>query len=186
MSDRLRWNAKYQAGSHASGEPSTLIAQLGDWLPPPGKAVDLAGGAGRHALWLARLGWTVSLVDVSDVGLQLAASQAALAGVPLTTTQLDLVQQPPPAGPWDLVLITHFLHRPLYQQLHSVLAPGGRTIILQPTQTNLRRHPRPPAEYLLADRELPALIGGLRILYYREGWLEEGRHEALLVAERSA
>lgn len=59
-------------------------------------------------------------------------------------------------------------------------------MVIHPTRTNLARHEKPPARFLLEDGELPGLIQGLRIEHYEEGWLSEGRHEAVVVARRSA
>ena len=55
---------------------------------PPGEAVDLAAGEGRHALWLAGRGWRVTAVDFSAVGLERGREQAAAAGVPGVTWEV--------------------------------------------------------------------------------------------------
>jgi hypothetical protein len=55
-------------------------------------------------------------------------------------------------------------------------------VFCQPTLRNLERHARPGRPYLLVEGELPTLVQGLEVLQYEEGWLEEGRHEARLVA----
>jgi len=91
-----------------------------------------------------------------------------------------------PAGPWDVILSHHFLWRPLFQIYPAVLAMRGRLVIVQPTVTNLQRHDRPPRQFLLNAGELPSLVGDLDIIHYEEDWLDEGRHEAVLVAERNS
>ncbi len=185
--DRERWNRRYAAGDHAGQAPSSLLLGLSDWLPSTGRALDVAGGAGRHAVWLARRGLDVTLVDIAERGLELARDQAVAAGIELTTICQDVQEQPLPPGPWDLILVVHFLHRPLFAQFAGQLAPGGTLIVLQPTRSNLARHARPPAGFLLEDGELPGLVSpSLTIMHMREGWLEEGRHDALLVARRLA
>lgn len=75
-------------------------------------------------------------------------------------------------------------HRPLLAALPAALAPGGWLVLAHPTGTNLERHARPPRPFLLEDGELPALVRGLEAIRSEEGWLEEGRHEARLVARR--
>lgn len=182
--DRERWNAKYRRGEHAGREPSILMQEIAHFLPREGRAIDLAGGAGRHALWLAKRGLEVTLVDTSDVALELARQRAIELGVNLRTAQLDLQTESPPAGPWNVVICVHFLWRPLLERIPELLAPGGLFCFLQPTIRNLERHVRPAAEYLLFERELPSLVRGLSCLQYDEGWLSEGRHEARLVARR--
>jgi SAM-dependent methyltransferase len=187
--ERERWNARYGSSpSPAAGveEPSRFLASLEALLPRRGRALDVAGGSGRNALWLARRGLDVTLADVSDVALSIAARAAREEGLSLATVEVDLELGPPPAGPWDVVVCTYFLHRPLLAALPAALAPGGWLAVAHATRRNLEKHPRPPAQYLLAEGELRALAAGLELVRYEEGWLEEGRHEARLVARRAA
>jgi SAM-dependent methyltransferase len=181
--DRERWNARY-AEEGEPPAPSAFLVSLDALLPTRGRALDVAGGSGRNALWLARRGLDVTLADVSDVGLEKAARAAAAAGVALATVRVDLEADPPPAGPWDLVVCTYFLHRPLLAAIPAVLAPGGLLVVAHATRTNLTRHPRPGPGHVLDDGELPRLIRGLAVLSSEEGWLESGRHEARILARR--
>ena len=184
--DRERWNARYRAGDAPSPTPSAFVRSLDGVLPRRGRALDVAGGAGRHALWLARRGLDVTLADVSDVALEQAAARAREAGLPLRTVLLDLTEAPLPGGPWDAILCAYFLHRPLFAAFPGALAPGGILAVAHATRSNLLRHPRPGAGHLLDDGELPGLVRGLEILRAEEGWLESGRHEARVVARRPA
>jgi tellurite methyltransferase len=183
--DRDRWNARY-AEKAAASAPSPFLEALDGLLPRRGRALDVAGGAGRHALWLARRGLDVTLADVSDVALGQSAAAAAAEGLRLETVLVDLEEAPLPAGPWDLVLCTYFLHRPLLAAAPAALAPGGLLVVAHATRRNLERHPRPGPGHLLEDGELPSLLGGLELLRLEEGWLEAGRHEARAVARRPA
>lgn len=183
--DRDRWNARYAAKTELSA-PSPFLDELDDLLPRRGRALDLAGGAGRNALSLARRGLAVTLVDVSDVALAQAADAARAEGLSIATVRLDLVASPPPPGPWDLVLCTYFLHRPLFDAFAGLLAPGGLLAFAHATRKNLERHPRPGPDHLLDDGELPSLVRGLEVLRMKEGWSEAGRHEARLVARKAA
>jgi 2-polyprenyl-3-methyl-5-hydroxy-6-metoxy-1,4-benzoquinol methylase len=183
-SDRQKWNDKYLASSGPATQPSPLITALEPHLPETGRALDIAGGAGRHAIWLARRGLQATLVDVAQAGLRIAEQRAAETGVSLTTLELDLEQAAFPAGPWDLLLSSHYLQRSLFPLYPEQLSPGGILICLQPTLTNLERHPKPSARFLLQPKELPGLVPDLEILHYREGWLEGNRHEAILAARK--
>src|SRR5688572_2866920 len=58
--ERERWDARYREGAGAT-EPSAFIMSLDDVLPKSGRALDLAGGRGRHAIWLARRGMDVTV-----------------------------------------------------------------------------------------------------------------------------
>ncbi len=182
--DRERWNERYEAEAETPA-PSPFLLSLDAILPRRGRALDVAGGSGRNALWLARRGLDVTLADVSDVALERAAGAAAAAGVPLSTVRVDLEAEPPPAGPWDLVVCTYFLHRPLLAALPDVLAPGGLLVVAHATRTNLTRHARPGPDHVLEDGELPGLVRGVEVVRSEEGWLEGGRHEARLVARRA-
>jgi SAM-dependent methyltransferase len=182
--DRERWDARYRAGEHAAREPSRLLTDLDPYLPRQGRALDLAGGAGRHAVWLARRGLQVTLCDISPTALTLARQAAAAAGVAIETSEVDLDENPPPGGPWNLILSFHYVRRELFDECRDLLAPGGLLVFVQPTRRNLERHEKPGARFLLGDGELAGLAAGLDILHHREGWLEDGRHEALLVARR--
>ena len=183
--DRERWNARYLA-DEVLAPPSPFLAGLDDVLPRHGRALDVAGGSGRHALWLSRRGLDVTIADVSDVALQRASRAASDAGLSIATARVDLERAPLPAGPWDVILCVAFLHRPLFAAFPDALAPDGWLVFEHPTRSNLLRHARPGAAHLLDDGELPTLVRGLRILRYQEGWLDRGRHEARLVARRSA
>jgi tellurite methyltransferase len=181
--DRERWNARYREARDAPG-PSPFLAALDPLLPRRGRALDVAGGAGQNALWLARRGLAVTLADVSDVALARAAEAARAERLPLETVRVDLEESPLPAGPWELLLCTYFLHRPLFAAFPAALAPGGLLVFAHATRTNLERHPRPGPSHVLEDGELPTLVRGLEILRGEEGWLESGRHEARVVARR--
>jgi tellurite methyltransferase len=190
--DRRKWDAKYAevaAGTggdanHGIEAPSQMLLSLSDWLPTRGRALDLAGGAGRHAIWLAQRGLDVTLADISACGLQLASDRAAREGVTINCLNIDLEEEPFPAGPWDLILSVCYLHRPLFPAIEEHLAPHGRLMVIQPTTLNLERHSKPPAPFLLQPGELPTLVPNLRILHHTEAWLADGRHDAVLVASR--
>ncbi|HMC12402.1 MAG TPA: class I SAM-dependent methyltransferase [Pirellulaceae bacterium] len=182
--DRQKWDAKY-AAEDVPREPSAVLQGLAPLLPMKGKALDIAGGAGRNAIWLAQRGLNVTIADVSPRGLEIASERAKEAAVRITPLPADLEKGPFPAGPWDLILSVCYLWRPLFAIYPQVLAPGGLLVVIQPTKKNLDRHPKPPAGFLLNDGELPGLVSGLEILHYAEGWQADGRHDAVVVARKS-
>ncbi|HUE73879.1 MAG TPA: class I SAM-dependent methyltransferase [Pirellulaceae bacterium] len=182
--DRTKWDAKYADPDFAPREPSAVLMALEKFLPKRGRAIDVAGGAGRNAIWLAQRGLDVTIVDVSSVGLAQAAARAKEAGVTLTTLCTDLEEQPFPAGAWDLIVSCRYLQRPLFAVYPPVLARGGTLVVIQPTKSNLERHEKPPADFLLEDDELPRLVQGLTIVHSEEGWLADGRHDAAVVARK--
>lgn len=195
--DRAKWEDRYGAIGFEVAPPSQVLQRLRPFFPPipplgataqpTPRVLDVAGGAGRHAVWLAGLGYQVTLVDISSAGLGIAQQRADEQGVPLKTVCMDLDEAPLPEGPWDMILCTMFLDRTLFARSAARLAQHGTLIYLQPTRTNLTRHDKPPEGFLLEDNELPALVtqAGLHIVHYEEGWLEDGRHDACVVARRA-
>lgn len=186
--DRELWNDRYRGRTVDDAAPSAFIMSLDDLLPASGRALDVAGGAGADAVLLAERGLDVTLVDVSDEALQLARDRAAAHGVGLSTVRLDLEVEPLPTGPWDVIVVRHYLQRALLPLLADLLAHGGLLCVCIATRRNLERHPRPSARFLLEPGELPGLVPGLETVRWHEDWTDEGadgRHEAHLVARRT-
>jgi SAM-dependent methyltransferase len=179
--DRERWNETWRTREPA--EPAAFLVEHEALLPRTGRALDVAGGAGRHALWLAARGLDVTLVDVSEVGL----ARAAAANPAVRTERVDLEEGGAlPAGPFELVLCWHFLDRAHRDRYVDVLAPGGVLVIAQPTVLNLERHERPSRRFLAEPGELDAWVRDrdLEIVVSVEGWNGDGRHEAAVIAAK--
>lgn len=168
--DQERWDRKYSAGSHATGSEPEWLDEIGVELPTQGAALDLASGTGRVARWLARRGLDVTATDVSPVGLALAQSQAAEAGLQLEILPLDLTREALPAGPWNLISCFHYLQRDLFPALRATLAPGAFLVVEIATVRNLERHAKPSSRFLLEPGEIIDLVGDLKVDYYREDW----------------
>jgi len=109
------WDARYRSGERGPSEPHRLVIEAAD-LMPPGRALDLACGAGRNARHLAGRGWKVTAVDRSVAAIQIVR------GV-LADLERDTV--PFRDESFDLVIIIHFLHRPLFSEALRVARPGG-------------------------------------------------------------
>jgi len=183
--DRLKWDAAY-ARRPNDAPPSPFLAAVLDLLPTRGRALDLAGGAGRNALLLARHGLDVTLADIAPSGLAAARRRAEAEDSTLRVHETDFDDGFPP-GPWDVLIDFNFLDRRLFPALPSLLAPGGWFVFLQPTTTNLERHPRPSARFLLEPGELRGLLPtDLDVVRFEESWGPEGRHEARLVAQSAS
>lgn len=184
--DRAVWDERYRGlaanPDYRVESPSEFFVRHAHVLPTAGRALDIGGGAGRNAIWLASRGLDVTIVDISAAGLAAAAVAAGTAGVALTTCELDLERSPLPAGPFNVVLCSHFLLRDRVAEVPERLAPRGVFLMTHPTLRNLERHPRPGRRFLLDDGELANLIPGLAIHHYREGWNPEGRYEAEIIA----
>jgi len=124
-----------------SHEPDPSLAALLSGLAP-GRALDLASGDGRNAIWLARQGWDVTAVDFSTVALERARSSAVAAGVDVDWVFADLVEWRPEPCSFDLVAIM-FLHlprderRPVYAAAADAVAPGGLLLVVGHDLSNL-------------------------------------------------
>src|SRR5690242_11135179 len=84
VNEKTIWDKKYSEGSHSSLDPDPfLVSAYEEFLfgTPPGLALDVAGGVGRHAIWLAQRGWRVKLLDISEVGIRQAEENAKRAGM---------------------------------------------------------------------------------------------------------
>jgi tellurite methyltransferase len=179
---RSSWNTRYRERT-APMEPSAFVrVELAPFLRSPGRALDVAGGAGRHAIWLAQRGWATTMVDTSEVAVEIAAERTRDAEVDIDLIRADLTTDGLPLGTWDLVLIVHYLQRDLFPLVIDRLSPGGLLAFSVATVRNLERHERPGLPYLLDLGEAPSLVDGLEIVHYSEGWSVEDRHEARLVA----
>jgi hypothetical protein len=198
LADRERWNERYrERDAEAPGaevHPPSPLVRMATMLPPGGVAVDLAGGDGGGALFLAERGFATTLVDVSDVALERAARLAEHRHLELRTERFDLaglglgrvleLLGPPPP---DVVTCFHHLQRPLLASVADDLPPGALFLAAIATTTNLERHERPPARFLLEPGELVELVVGdgsqLQVLHRREGWADD-RHRAEIVVRR--
>jgi len=180
--DRCKWDTRYREQGGRSREPCSFLCSLSELLPVRGRALDVAGGTGPSALWLSERGLDATLADISPVALAIALEEAGAAGLALRTLAIDFESERFPAGPWDLIVCVRFLWRPLFKVFAEELAPNGLLVVVHPTRSNLERHDSPGPHHLLDDGELPGLIPGLEVVHYEEGWSEQGRHEARLVA----
>jgi len=134
--DRDKWNDRYRAGAYAERpHPAALVERwapdlLEQWLrrsvEAESRALDLACGAGRNAIWLAERGFAVDAVDIAEAGLELARRRAAERGVTVGWHCLDLDEGlPVELDGYDLVLAMRFLDRQVFPQLPGRLRPGG-------------------------------------------------------------
>jgi len=166
--------------------PAPWLVDNVDLLPAGGRALDLACGRGRHALLLAAAGFAVTAIDRDADALGRLRAQALRLDVDLRVEVMDLESPGVDLGtdPFDLIVVTRYLHRPLVPGLVSALAPGGILIY----ETFLvsqagRGHPGNPA-FLLEPGELAALVHPLEILRAREGEFD-GAMVSSVVARRA-
>ncbi|MDQ4085569.1 MAG: class I SAM-dependent methyltransferase [Actinomycetota bacterium] len=137
--DAADWDARYAESERLwSPDPNATIAELLGPLPA-GSALDLGAGEGRHAVWLAALGWDVTAVDFSAVGVDRGRREAEARGIEVRWVVADALEWTPPAGTtYDLVLVVYLhVHGDALTRLHEWVAPGGRLVVLGHALRNL-------------------------------------------------
>jgi SAM-dependent methyltransferase len=165
--------------------PAAWLASHRHMLPRSGSALDVACGSGRHAIWLAEAGFTTTAVDRDPEAIASVSREAARRGLAVTARVVDLESGEPFLRPasFDVIVVVHYLHRPLFPSLVAALRPGGVLVYETFTRAQAARgKPTNPA-FLLEPGELVSLVRGPGILDSREGDYEE-RSVASVVARK--
>ena len=173
--------------AHASSEPAGWLVSNRACLPASGRALDVACGRGRNALWLARQGFVTTAIDRDASVVAALQERAEREGVPLTALAVDLegggatIEE----SAYDVIVVVHYLHRPLFPALLAALRPGGVLVYETFTVAQAARgRPTNPA-VLLEPGELTRLVAPLDVVAAREGDYE-GRMVSSVVAVRQA
>jgi SAM-dependent methyltransferase len=190
LDDRERWDRQH-AGRRNLQQPATFLKEIfeGDrWPIPRGRALDLATGQGRNAIFLAEQGFEVLGIDSSPVALEEArrCAKDKFLEVAWQQADLELVELPP--SHYNLVLNFNYLQRSLVPQIKKTLKPGG-WVIFETYLIDQRSigEPKNP-DFLLRRNELLDFFRDLRVLYYREGKFPHAGEKAFragLLAEKT-
>ncbi len=168
--NRREWDERYRAGA-APEAPEPWVIEMMPLLPRNGLALDVAAGAGRHSILLARAGFRVVAIDYAEAGLRALQAVARAERLTVWPVVADLCVFPLPRARFDVVLNVSFLDRALMPRLVESLKPGGAllfdTFLIDQAAAG---HPRNP-EFLLKHYELRQLLdaAGMDIIRYREG-----------------
>ena len=190
--EREFWNRKYRESPESWLVPDPFLeAAFSEYILPSfphgGIALDLAGGAGRHAIWLAKRGWEVTLIDISEAGAEQAGLNAGLLASQIHVVVDDLTHfkasQTELGRGFDLVMAFFFLRREIFPEVLAAMRQGGLLVYKTYTRAQMDRPngPKNPA-HLLDPGELQQLVHGLKILHYREAVSEKATVE--LVARK--
>lgn len=162
--DAQAWDERYRASElvWSAGPNQFVEGELSDL--PPGRAVDLAAGEGRNAIWLARRGWQVTAVDFSRVGLDKGRTMAG--DLPVTWVHADATSWVADA-PYDLCVIAYLQlpeteRRAAVRHGYAALRVGGTFLLVAHDSTNLTEGtggPQDPAVLMTADDVLTDLGG---------------------------
>ena len=178
--DRDRWNARYADGAYESRRlPSPFLQQNAHLLPVTGRALDLACGAGRNAIYLADRGLSVDAVDISRVALERGRADAE--GWPIRWIECDLDDGFEACVDYDLIVNIRYVNLPLVSTLVKSLRPGGVLVIEQHLATDDDVvGPKSPA-FRLDSGQLGGVAEGMIVKQIEEGVFDDpdGRPAAL-------
>jgi SAM-dependent methyltransferase len=161
--EAAEWDARYADSERvwSLGPNQFVEAALGDL--PPGRAVDLAAGEGRNAVWLASRGWEVTAVDFSHVALERGRATAPESGV--TWVCADVLSWQSGAEPYDLAVLAYLQleesgRRQAARTAFGCLRPGGTFFLVAHDSSNLTEGtggPQDPSVLMTADDVLADL-----------------------------
>lgn len=184
--DKLFWDKKYETEAYIFGkEPVEFLKEHLDILPR-GKALDIAMGEGRNAVFLAKNGFAVDGCDISETAVKKAKELAREHNVSIHAFVADLETSKLPKDTYDVIACFYYLQRDLIPQMKEALKPGGMIIYETYTIENWERGFEGPKnkEYLLKPNELLDLFKDLKIIYYRELVLNNKKAIASLIAKK--
>jgi len=195
LDKKQKWNDAYLSAEFFDAPVATVLSENSHLLPihkdQPLKALDLACGRAGNAQFLAKRDFIVDAIDISDTvikGLQVFTEEHSLN---INCEVCDVENNGIPKKKYDVIIVSYFLHRPLFSQIEASLKPNG--LLFYQTWSQLRvddSGPNNPA-FRLASGELLRLCEGLTSIYYREDGIEGDttkglRNEALLIAKKMA
>jgi tellurite methyltransferase len=151
----------------------------------PGKALDLACGAGRNALWLAEHGWEVTAVDGAPAAIEILRARAAERGLRINAVIADLEKGEFEINPsrWGLVAMCYYLQRNLFEPAKRGVVPGGILICI----VHLSEPGEEDSPHRLRSGELEKYFSDWEILHRHEGNPNDSAHRrsvAEIVARR--
>ena len=148
----MNWDDRHRASGDSP--PVPLVVEYASKMAP-GKALDLACGTGRNAVWLAEAGWDVTAVDSSPVAIERVKEK----GVRVVLADLEAHEFAIAPGAWDLIVVSHYLQRDLFASIAAGLRPGGLAIVIALAGDG---------QFRVAPGELRAGFSSLEVLHYQE------------------
>lgn len=183
LSPREKWESRYRSGDYEPNrEPVPFLAAEASALEP-GRALCLAAGAGRNAVFLAQLGFAVTAVDIAPTGLAWCRRLAAEGGVEVETVTADVLSFDAGVESWDLVTNLYFHEPAVFPCVRSALRRGGHFLFqtYARAQAEFGWGPTNP-DHLADPRELRRAFADWQLLRFGERVhkFEDGRQEAVV------
>jgi SAM-dependent methyltransferase len=152
-------------------QPSKWVIEQIKHIPKAGHVLDLAAGSGRHSRFLLTLGFKVTCVDIDVTRLN---DLEPATGCRIVQADLEGSSHWPFTELFSGILVTNYLHRPLFKDLMNSLCGGG-VLIYETFMSGNEQYgkPRNP-DFLLEEDELRNVFDGpLRIINFTQGYVEE-------------
>lgn len=167
---REDWDKRYEEKELLwSATPNRFLVTEAGGLPP-GRALDLACGEGRNAIWLAELGWQVTAVDFSEVAIAKARERAARDEAKVDFVCADLLDFEPEPGAYDLVIVLYLQlladeRRLVLARASDAVAAGGTFLLIGHDLTNLTEGVGGPSDpgVLYTPEDIVSELPGLEI-----------------------
>src|ERR1700742_472899 len=120
--EREKWNQRYLEGTHGTLPPDPLLIAAFDryiepLFPNAGRALDIAGGTGRHAIFLAGKGWKVRLTDIAEAGIANARENAGSLASQIEFKVEDLTRFQASGVSYHVITVFFFLRRDTFSEL---------------------------------------------------------------------
>lgn len=140
--ERERWNERYADDHDPPEDPVAVLSEHVEGLPD-GRALDVATGGGRNAIFLAERGYAVDAIDISEAGLEIARSRATERGVSdaIEFVREDVEDHEFPPEAYDVIVVAHYYSLNVVPALKRALAPDGVLLYehrLQPPEGSRR------------------------------------------------
>ncbi len=167
--DKAKWDNIYSREGYVYGAAPVAFLKDKVKLLPKGRALVLAMGEGRNAVFLAEQGFDVVGVDISEVAVKKALLLAKERGVKIRPIAADLEKYSIEENAYDLITCFNYLQRDLAPQMKKGLKPGGM-IIFQTFTIDQLKYKRGPSNknFLLRRNELLDMFHGMHVVYYSE------------------
>ena len=179
-----RYTTRERPAEDFAREPNPLVVEVAKHLTP-GAALDLASGTGRNSLWLAEQGWRVTAVDGAPTSIEILRSRASERGLAVETRVADLEkgEYRIESSTWNLVIISYYLERSLFEPAKRGVAPGGILLAI----VHVAEPGEAPTEHRVRPGELENYFHGWNVLPSYEGKPNDPAHRrsvAEIVARR--
>ncbi|MBZ5635858.1 MAG: methyltransferase domain-containing protein [Acidobacteriia bacterium] len=143
--------------------PTPLLVETASKLKP-GRALDLACGAGRNAIWLAEHGWEVTAVDRSPVSIPMVDTHVA----DLEKHEFTILE-----AAWDLIVVCYYLQRDLFEPIKRGVKPGGIALAI----VHMFEPGHEQSRFSVQPGELATYFEDWEILHYYEGKPRDPEHK---------